>query len=285
MRQDRPRPCAHFPVSYAYTAFYLVLPSTNALDGLGLPALVVCSRLERTLVERPYDSRACIPVVARGPGVVWYVRQHSYARFSALPPSIVTNALEGLTGSASRLLFIFGDACEPHSRPIQKAPPGVLCDCLFRREPLTKNTSSAFRSAPSIDHRRASKCISPGAQKKPLNLLPRRRHHGAPGRSEPLAGVRSRSRVRCRSLTHTAQTLSFVHRLATNNSEMEPIVAVHANILSPTGPGLATEPPRHRRVATAPRSALVPNNPRLCRFPGREAGFGAQRGFCRPPII
>jgi hypothetical protein len=33
----------------------------------------------------------------------------------------------------------------------------------------------------------------------------------------------------------------------------QPIVAVHANILSPTGPGLATEPPRYRRVATAPR--------------------------------
>ena len=76
--------------------------------------------------------------------------------------------------------------------------------------------------------------------------------------------------------------ISFFHRLATNNTEMEPIVAVHANILSPTGPGLATEPPRYRRVATAPMPALVPNIARLCRFPGRDAGFGAQRGFRSP---
>jgi hypothetical protein len=64
---------------------------------------------------------------------------------------------------------------------------------------------------------------------------------------------------------------------------VELIVAVHANILRPTGPRLATEPPRYRRVATAPRPALVPNIARLCGFPGREAGFGA-RGFCRSHI-
>ena len=81
------------------------------------------------------------------------------------------------------------------------------------------------------------------------------------------------------SLTYSSNHRSFFHRLATNNTEMEPIVAVHANILSPTGPGLATEPPRYRRVATAPRPALVPNIARLCGFPGLEADFGAQRGF------
>jgi hypothetical protein len=84
--------------------------------------------------------------------------------------------------------------------------------------------------------------------------------------------------------SHTYKQSALLYRLATNNTETELIVAVHANILSPTGPGLATEPPRYRRVATAPRPALVPNIPRLCRFSGREAGFGAQRGFCRPPI-
>ena len=40
--------------------------------------------------------------------------------------------------------------------------------------------------------------------------------------------------------------------------------------------------PRYRRVATTPMPALVPNIARLCRFPGRDAGFGAQRGFCHP---
>ena len=55
------------------------------------------------------------------------------------------------------------------------------------------------------------------------------------------------------SHTYSPNHISFFHRLATNNTQMERIVAVHANILSPTGPGLATEPPRYRRVATAPR--------------------------------
>ena len=84
------------------------------------------------------------------------------------------------------------------------------------------------------------------------------------------------------SHTYSSNHRSFFHRLATNNTEIELIVAVHANILSPTGPRLATEPPRYRCVATAPRPALVPNIARLCRFPGRDVGFGAQRGFCRP---
>ena len=171
-------------------------------------------------------------------------------------------------------------------RPPQKSPPGS-CTTAFSVVDHSPNTLSALRSTPFIVHRRPSTCPkirSPGAQNKPLHLLPPRRH-GVLSRSETPAGMRSRSRVRCTSLTHTAQVISFFHRLATNNTEMEPIVAVHANILSPTGPGLATEPPRYRRVATAPMPALVPNAPRLCRFPGRDAGFGAQRGFCRPPII
>ena len=139
--------------------------------------------------------------------------------------------------------------------------------------------------APSDPHRSSTIDVPqnrPWSVKEALELAPTATVWRAGPLTRAPTGVRSRSRVRCRSLTHTAQTLSFFHRLATNNSEMEPSVAVHANILSPTGPGLATEPPRHRRVATAPRSALVPNNPRLCRFPGREAGFGAQRGFCHP---
>ena len=185
---------------------YLVLRSTNALDGLGLPALVVCSRLERTLVERPYDSRACIPVVARGPGVVWYVRQHSYARFSALPPSIVTNALEGLTGSASRLISFWRRVraawqADRRSTTASNVSPRVLYDCLSRCGPLAKHLECLqIRTA-----HRPSTClkISPGAQ-KPLNLLPPRRH-GVPGSLEPLAGLRRRSSVRCTSLAHAAQ--------------------------------------------------------------------------------
>ena len=55
------------------------------------------------------------------------------------------------------------------------------------------------------------------------------------------------------SHTYSPNHISFFHTMATNNTEMELIVAGHANILSPTGPGLATEPPRYRRVATAPR--------------------------------
>jgi len=167
-----------------------------------------------------------------------------------------------------------------------KSSPRGLVRLPFSVVDHSTNTSSALRSAPRTVHRPSTidgPKISPGAQKKPLDLLPRRRH-GVPA-AEPPAGVGSRSRVRGTSCTHTVQTISFFHRLATHNTETQLIVAVHANILSPTGPGLATEPPRHRRVAMSPRPDLVPNIPRLCCFSGRDAGFGAQRGFRRPPII
>ena len=161
----------------------------------------------------------------------------------------------------------------------------VALDCLFRCGPLAKHLECLqIRTA----HRPpSSTCpkISSGAHKKPLNLLPPRRH-GVPAAQSPrqVCAEPIQSPVHI-SHTYSPNHISFFHRLATNNTEMEPIVAVHANILSPTGPGLATEPPRYRRVATAPRPALVPKSQRLCRFPGREVGFGAQRGFCRPPII
>ena len=158
--------------------------------------------------------------------------------------------------------------------------PRVLYDCLFRCGPLAKHLECLqIRTV-----HRPSTClkITPGAQKKPLNLRPRRRH-GVPAHPErrwQVCGADPESGAHLSRIQ--PKQISFFHRLATNNTEMEPIVAVHANILSPTGPGLATEPPRYRRVATAPMPALVPNLARLCRFPGRDAGFGAQRGFCHP---
>ena len=166
---------------------------------------------------------------------------------------------------------------------LKKLPSGVLCDCghvgALAQHPERPQIRTVHR--PST----CPKITFPRSAKEALELAPTATAWRAGPPRAPLAGVRSRSGVRCTSLTHTAQTISFFHRLATNNTEMEPIVAVHANILSPTGPGLATELPRYRRVATAPMPALVPNSARLCRFPGRDAGFGAQRGFCRPPII
>ena len=160
-------------------------------------------------------------------------------------------------------------------------PPGLV------RLPFPLWTTRQTPRAPSDPHRGSSTIDvpqnRPWSVKEALELAPTATVWRA-GPPKLLAGVRSRSRVRFTLIISHAYSPNpqLFHRLATNNSEMEPIVAVHANILSPTGPGLATEPPRYRRVATAPRSALVPNNPRLCRFPGRDAGFGAQRGFCHP---
>ena len=164
---------------------------------------------------------------------------------------------------------------------LKSLSPGLV------RLPFPLWTTRQTPRVPSDPHRSSTIDVpqnQPRSAKEALELAPTATAWRA-GPPRAQAGMRSRSRVRCTSVSHTAQTISFFHRLATNNTEMEPIVAVHANILSPTGPGLATEPPRHRRVATSPRPALVPNIPRLCRFPGRDAGFGAQRGFCRPPII
>ena len=178
-------------------------------------------------------------------------------------------------------LFLFGDACEPHSRPMgdqrppQKSPPGscATASALVDHSPTPRVPSDPHRSS-TIDV----------PENQPLQLAPTATAWRAGPPRAP--GVRSRSRGRRASLTHTAQTTSASStdwRQLT--PEVEPIVAVHANILSPTGPGIATEPPRYRGVATAPRPALIPNIARLCRFPGRETGSGAQRGFCRPPII
>ena len=166
-------------------------------------------------------------------------------------------------------------------RPPQKSPPGS-CTTAFSVVEHMPNTSSALRSAPLIDHHRASKSV-----------LERKRSPWTCSHRDGMACRAAQSPDRCAEpiqspvqIPHTySPNPQLFNRLATNNTDMELIVAVHANILSPTGPGLATEPPRYRRVATAPRPALVPNIARLCRFPGRDAGFGAQRGFRRPPII
>ena len=160
---------------------------------------------------------------------------------------------------------------------LKSLPPGLV-----RLPPRLWATRQTPR-VPSDPHRPSTIDVPQNQPRsaKPLHLL--RQGHGVPGRPEPLADVRSRSRVRCTSLTHTAQSRSASStdwRQIT--PEVEPIVAVHANILSPAGPGLATEPPRYRRVATVPMPALVPNIARPCRFPGRGTGFGAQRGFRSP---
>ena len=46
-----------------------------------------------------------------------------------------------------------------------------------------------------------------------------------------------------------------------------------------TRPRPTMEPPRYPRVDMVPRPALVPSCTRLCRFPGQEAAFGAQRAL------
>ena len=121
------------------------------------------------------------------------------------------------------VLFLFGDACEPHSRPMgdqrppQKSSPGS-CTTAFSVVDHSPNTSSAFRSAPFVDvDERLPENQSRSAQEA-LELAPTAAAWRVQGRPEPLADTWSRSRVRCIPLTHTAQTISFFHRLATNNA-------------------------------------------------------------------
>ena len=162
-----------------------------------------------------------------------------------------------------------------------------LSPCLVRLPPCLWTTRQTPR-VPSDPHRApvASDVKSaPERKGKPLELAPTATAWRAgPPRATGRRAEPIQSPVHI-SHAYSPNHISFFHTLATNNTEMEPIVAVHANTLSPTGPGLATEPPRYRRVATAPMPALVPNIPRLCGFPGRGTGFEAQRGLCRPPII
>ena len=102
------------------------------------------------------------------------------------------------------------------------------------------STSGGTPRAPSDPHHSSTIDVpqnQPRSAKEALELAPT----ATAWRAGPLrapSGIRSQSRVRCTSLTHTAQTISFFHRLATNNTEMELIVAVHANIRGPA----STEP-------------------------------------------
>jgi hypothetical protein len=79
-----------------------------------------------------------------------------------------------------------------------------------------------------------------------------------------------------------SRACSIFYRCVTNNVEKHTHSRPSAKSRLLTGPGPTTEPPRYPRVAVVRRPALVSSCARLCRFPGRDAAFRAQRGLCRP---
>jgi len=119
-------------------------------------------------------------------------------------PLIIVNRLSSrlvvMTGAQSGSRFISfwrrvraAWQADRRSTTASDVSPRVLYDCLFRCGPRAKHLECLQISTAHRPSRPGPK-ISPGAQKKPLSLLPRRRHGVRP--EPPATGVRSRSRVR-----------------------------------------------------------------------------------------
>ena len=132
------------------------------------------------------------------------------------------------------ILLVVVACLRGHRRPIEvdrrsttasKSSPRVLYACLCAFGPLAKHLQ-----CPQIRalHRSSTPKISPGAQKKPLHLLPRQRHHGVPARPEPPA-VRGRSRVRAHlSRTQPKQSASSTdcRQITPRRSRLSPFMPI-----------------------------------------------------------
>ena len=121
--------------------------------------------------------------------------------------------------------------------------------------------------------------IIPGGKRKSVKLAPTAAWWRGQARPEPSRPVGGRPGVAAH-LPHIQP--SIFHTCATNNVEKHTHSRPRAKSTLLTGPGLTTESLRYPRVAMVPRPALVPSCARLCRFPGRDAAFRAQRGLCCP---
>jgi len=165
---------------------------------------------------------------------------------------------------------------------LKRLPPGLV------RLPFPLWTTRQAPRVPSDPHRSSTIDVLPQNQprsaKEALELAPTATAWRAGPPRSP-AGVRSRSRVRCTSLTHAAQTISFFHRLATNNTDMERIGRRSCQYPQPDrtrarngAPAVST-----RSYGTQPRpgteySAPVP-------FPWARCGFRSPTRVLLPPII